>query len=90
MGGFAFSAERKSRLRKEQPNEGALKYTLFNLFTLTGPHPKNLAPVFDRSMIGGSIQCSQVSAVSLAVERPLHTRKVTGSNPVPRTSLDLW
>ena len=24
-------------------------------------------------------------AVSLAVERPLHTRKVTGSNPVPRT-----
>jgi hypothetical protein len=25
------------------------------------------------------------SAVSLAVERPLHTRKVTGSNPVPRT-----
>jgi hypothetical protein len=28
------------------------------------------------------------SAVSLAVERPLHTRKVTGSNPVPRTISD--
>jgi hypothetical protein len=30
----------------------------------------------------------RISAVSLAVERPLHTRKVTGSNPVPRTIPD--
>lgn len=34
----------------------------------------------------GSIEWGQLSAVSLAVERPLHTRKVTGSNPVPRIS----
>ncbi len=32
----------------------------------------------------GQLSC----AVSLAVERPLHTRKVTGSNPVPRTISD--
>ncbi len=32
---------------------------------------------------GGGI----VRAVSLAVERSLHTREVTGSNPVPRTAV---
>ena len=30
--------------------------------------------------------CGAQCAVSLAVERPLHTRKVAGSNPAPRTN----